>query len=410
MIPFAARLLALGRRVTSLGTFMPEIDGLRFIAISWVLAYHITGEYTMVAGARFPSQTEDTALVAWLPTLNFGVQLFFVISGFILGLPFIRHYYDGAKKPELRGYYLRRLTRIEPPLLINLTVCLLLLLAVKHRPPGELMPHYLASVSYLHNLAYQDLSTINFVTWSLEIEARFALLAPFLILVLAAPERLREPALALLIAGCALLSWYLTLECRLIGLTLLGQLQYFFAGFLLAAWHCRSMRERPVGRWRYDALALAAWLGLAAMLANRAAWNVPLLPFTVVVAYAAMFRGRLTNRAITLPLLTTIGGMCYTIYLYHPFLKSTLKYLTYRLQLGDCYLVNALAQVVLLGGLFIAVCLQLFLLVEKPFMYRQWPATAWAWLRRGAHAPLSQAAAPGTGAAPPVPVREHNVR
>jgi peptidoglycan/LPS O-acetylase OafA/YrhL len=377
------RIVALGRRVTSSGSFVPEIDGLRFIAIAWVLAYHINGEYIKVEGARYAGQIEGTLLISWLHTLNFGVQLFFVISGFILGMPFVRHFYEGEKKPSLRNYYIRRLTRIEPPLIINLTLFLGLLALVKHQPLGELVPHYLASLGYLHNLSFQQLSTINFVTWSLEIEAQFYVLAPFLVAVLALPARVREPALAALIAVWSLLAWYLTQAWPLVGLTLVGQVQYFFAGFLLAAWHCRRSREIPrPGSWAGDGIAVAAWVAMAAMLANRAAWNAPLLPFLVVIAYAGMFRGRLTHRAITIPLLTMIGGMCYTIYLYHPFLKSALKHLTFRLHLGDAFWVNTLAQIVILGGIIVAISGLLFLAFEKPFMHRYWPATAWAWAKR----------------------------
>ena len=61
-------------------------------------------------------------VVARTSFLHIGVTIFFVISGFILGRLFASHYLLGHKKPALRSCYLRRLTRLEPPYLINIAV------------------------------------------------------------------------------------------------------------------------------------------------------------------------------------------------------------------------------------------------------------------------------------------------
>ena len=94
-------------RVTSSGAFIPEVDGLRFIAIGSVVLYHIHA-YCLQHGAVVPSST-------WFSRLFIngqrGVQLFFVISGFILGLPFASHYLKGTPKIKVKSYFLRRLTR-----------------------------------------------------------------------------------------------------------------------------------------------------------------------------------------------------------------------------------------------------------------------------------------------------------
>jgi peptidoglycan/LPS O-acetylase OafA/YrhL len=171
-------LRTLFSRVTSSGAVIPEIDGLRFIAIVWVLGFHINGEYIKVMGARFPGQIQNSLYNQVLGTWDFGVQLFFVISGFILSLPFVRHYWNGAPRPPLGQYYLRRLTRIEPPYVINLILFSGLILLVKSPPVSQTLQHLLASLFYSHNLIFHNVSTINFVTWSLEIEAQFYLAAP----------------------------------------------------------------------------------------------------------------------------------------------------------------------------------------------------------------------------------------
>ena len=110
-------------RVTSSGKYLPEVDGLRFIAIVWVLSFHINGEFLKERGVLFGVEAQGSLLNKVFNTWHFGVQLFFVISGFILGKPFLEHIMKGAPAIPLRKYYLRRLTRIEPPLIINLTLC-----------------------------------------------------------------------------------------------------------------------------------------------------------------------------------------------------------------------------------------------------------------------------------------------
>jgi peptidoglycan/LPS O-acetylase OafA/YrhL len=107
-------------------------------------------------------------------------------------------------------------------------------------------------------------------------------------------------------------------------------------------------------------------------------------PFVIVVAYAAMFRGRAANFLVTRPFFTVIGGMCYTIYLYHPFLKSALKHVFFRLHVTNALWVNSVLQIILLGGTIVPVSSVLFALFEKPFMYRDWPRKFWnrLWTRR----------------------------
>src|SRR5262245_24802664 len=148
-------------RETSSGNFIPEIDGLRFFAIASVVFFHIN---TYVVGK---SPLGFTSTVAHHP-LNFifqqgsiGVSLFFTISGFILSLPFAMRYLQGRPSSSLGRYYMRRVTRLEPPYIVNMLLTFLLLIAVKHELARELFPHLLASLLYNHNIIYEQSSLIN---------------------------------------------------------------------------------------------------------------------------------------------------------------------------------------------------------------------------------------------------------
>ena len=156
-------------------TFIPEVDGFRFIAIVSVVLFHMYGQILRYYATRFPA----------VPSLMFhngdrGVRLFFVISGFILSLPFARHYLHGKPAVSVRQYLLRRVTRLEPPYIASLLLQAVLIVLVLHQQMAGVAVHLLASIGYCHNLVFGHMSTISGVAWSLEVEVQFYLLVPFL--------------------------------------------------------------------------------------------------------------------------------------------------------------------------------------------------------------------------------------
>src|SRR4051812_39015821 len=96
------------RRITTTGEYIPEIDGLRFIAITCVVFLHLG---TYVGNFGHPD-------IGIFSIGGKGVELFFVISGFVLATPFVRYRLAGGKPVRLKPYFLRRLTRLEPPYLL----------------------------------------------------------------------------------------------------------------------------------------------------------------------------------------------------------------------------------------------------------------------------------------------------
>jgi len=133
------------RRITSTGRFVPEIDGLRCVAICSVVLYHLGG----FLGWRVAEHGYR------------GVNLFYVISGFILGLPFAAHYLQQKPPVKLRSYFLRRLTRLEPPYLLSLLICFGGLVWLQGRDWRELLPGLAASAGYVHSLWFGSQSAIN---------------------------------------------------------------------------------------------------------------------------------------------------------------------------------------------------------------------------------------------------------
>ncbi|MBV8843330.1 MAG: acyltransferase [Bryobacterales bacterium] len=378
---FTRILLAL-RRTTSSGRFLPEIDGVRFLSISWVVLFHTIGQVTF----KFHQHLPDSRFWQIIGAGDFGVWIFFCLSGFVLALPFAEWRTCGGKPVRLKRYYLRRLTRIEPPYLVNLTsvFVLLPLLARSHRGYVQEAKHLVASAFYLHGLLFHRTSSLNPVAWSLEIEAQFYLLAPCLaLLFLLKSTPVRRLALLTAIALLGFTSGLLMFPIW--RNTLVPFLPYFLAGFYVADLYCTSWNRAPRRQLRWDLVTILTAVGILIFLlppVNTLHYvdnsfrlgKVPLafkifLPFLLIPFLVGAFRSRIFQRFMTLLPVTVIGGMCYTIYLYHLIIIAAITRPLFKLFKSGMALepqlwitlALAIPAVVVLSAV-------LFALIEKPFM------------------------------------------
>jgi peptidoglycan/LPS O-acetylase OafA/YrhL len=166
------------RRITTSGHWIPEIDGLRLIATAAVVLYHLSAQLLRPGGVTIAPRYH--ALAMSIGNGHRGVQLFFLLSGFILALPFAKHHLTGKPRPSLRQYMARRLTRLGPPYIVNLLLAATAFVLIENNTVRSVLPHLFASLFYLHNLIFLEPSIINPVAWSLEVEVQFCLLAPLL--------------------------------------------------------------------------------------------------------------------------------------------------------------------------------------------------------------------------------------
>jgi peptidoglycan/LPS O-acetylase OafA/YrhL len=359
------------RRRTSSRAFLPQVDGLRWYAIAAVVLHHCAGYAVHSPSSPHGRSFQRIGVEEATVYGAVGVNLFFVISGFVLGLPLAHAAAHGTTTPSYRSYLLRRAARIKPPYVINLLALGATRCLARGERLTEIVPHLAASLCYCHGLIYGTFSTINFVAWSLEIEVQFYLLAPLLGVIFRLPGWATRivVAAAIGVASVLLAEWMMATgfgqgRARL---TLLPFLPFFLGGFLLADAHVRG-----VGRRRSTAgdllalpcLAGVAWFGRQAGAAATGGLAVSL----VGLCYSGIV-GRWHSRMLSWPPLVVVGGMCYTIYLYH----------TYVMAAAGPWLCRSLAP---LGGgpwaflilmtafaaVITAVCIPLYLLFEKPFM------------------------------------------
>jgi peptidoglycan/LPS O-acetylase OafA/YrhL len=160
------------------GVRIPELDGLRGIAILMVLIFHLFG-YSM-----FKKTWAGVAHWIMLPTWQGarGVDLFFVLSGFLITGILLS---TRADPNYFRNFYARRALRILP-----LYYAVLLVILLCYRNSSD---YVLVSFFYLSNVApLVGITMVNGAMWSLSVEEHFYLFWPLLIRSL--PLRAVAPA------------------------------------------------------------------------------------------------------------------------------------------------------------------------------------------------------------------------
>jgi peptidoglycan/LPS O-acetylase OafA/YrhL len=303
--------------------YKPELDGLRALAVLAVFVSH----------------------VGWGPLLGgwIGVGIFFVLSGYLI-TSILMSEWDRTGGIGLKRFYLRRLLRLYPALLVMLAFCALF--APTFGDGGTAGGYVFSALAT--GLYFQDFvtgiggSTHGFLhTWSLAVEEQFYLLwPPLLILAL----RRRWTVLNVALTG-VLISWSLlvfTTDPRGSDAPMSYAMPYTRAGELLlgcalAAWLAISP---AILRTAFARLVLApvSLLGLGVLLlvsgaAGMSSW-MPLQIMTTALLAAGLIlglvanQGQLTGRLLRLKPLVGLGVISYGFYLYHlPLLILSVKYL-----------------------------------------------------------------------------------
>ena len=180
-------LVKVFKRKTSSKFFLSEIDGLRFFSIFTVILFHLNTFLISNLNVDALDLYETDSIFDfgwWIIRMDLGVKYFFVISGFILSIPFLKNLFFNGKKISLKDYYIRRLIRLEPPYVITLSVLFFGQILFLDIPFETLYKSFFASLFYLHLIIFEINPLINPVAWSLEIEAQFYFILPLLFFVL----------------------------------------------------------------------------------------------------------------------------------------------------------------------------------------------------------------------------------
>jgi len=296
------------------------LDAVRGVAIALVVLWHYLPQ------PWSPARSPAFEVVRRLNVLSWsGVDLFFVLSGFLIGGILID---NAAADNYYRTFYIRRAYRILP-----LYIALLAFAACF----TDLRQHWRAFASYLcfqQNALMAVTTSWGLprleVTWSLAIEEQFYLLAPLMIrnvsrerlphaltIVIAAAAVTRIALWAALPPTQAAAASFLLLPCRMDALAFGVLVAY---GIRDAGWR----RSFANGAGRAVAL-VAGVLGLVVPLANQWAWPamyVSTVGLTFIAAFYAVIvwlaaEWRQERSSVAVGAAAAVGLGAYSIYLFH---------------------------------------------------------------------------------------------
>ncbi len=260
---------------------LPMLDALRGIASLAVCWFHMTN------GAQ-PGFLRSSGSKGWM-----GVEMFFVISGFIIPYSMFR---AGYRLSDFGRFVLKRLIRLDPPYIASLALVLLLdwlsTLSPLYRgaPFHVSMPQLLLHFGYLN--VFFGYPWLNLVYWTLAIELQFYLLAA-LVFPLVASDKLRVwvPAFAILAASA-----WLTPETQYI---------FVYVHLFLLGMAAFKFRVGQLGVVAYVDISLAITVALSLVLGRVVAGLG--LATALTIAFIN----------VRVPILSGIGVISYSLYLVH---------------------------------------------------------------------------------------------
>lgn len=386
-----------------------SVDGVRAFAALITVAYHF---FLFQHFYRSPLGQSLAPVVYFLQT---GVHLFFVLSGFLLFLPYARAIIQQQPLPPLSRFYQRRALRILPAYWVCLTILALCGNIGNNVSDGgglavpDAIADVVTHIVLLHDAFPVFNRDIQGPFWTLAVESQFYVLLPLFAAAAAAyvgsamktPDRLRRLVVAVFgILGVSLL-------VRLLDVAITGQLaamhgtlaaigqayvlatmgtqgkylEVFAIGMLCSVLYVATVEMRLLAQVhlrRLSWLALAGAIAAAAVADQKINLAVPLVyvqgvswdivpltvPLVVGIAYgllllATLWSDGLVRALFSLKPLRFIGLISYSLYLWHwPVLYAK---------------VPLVAPIPIAGrvALVFLVAYASFQLVERPFLRRR---------------------------------------
>jgi peptidoglycan/LPS O-acetylase OafA/YrhL len=292
---------------------IPSLDGIRAIAVTLVFFAH-SGLGNLIPG-------------------GLGVTIFFVLSGYLITtLMRVEHARSGSI--NYRSFYLRRLLRLMPPLLIVVATAgalsALSIIDGNFTPGGMLSSLFYFGNYYVIAHDYHGMPAGIGVIWSLAIEEHYYLFYPPLAALLLRAGRVRLSATVLSLLCAIVLAWrcwlvfhggseaYLTMATDTrVDAILIGCIM----ALLFNPWIDRVPAQKAINDWAIAAVCIAV---LAATLLYRnevfrltARYTLQSLAIAPLIYLAVARADRLPFSWLNARPLVYIGTVSYTIYLSH---------------------------------------------------------------------------------------------
>ncbi|MGK7871629.1 acyltransferase family protein [Falsiroseomonas sp. E2-1-a20] len=328
------------------------MDALRGLAALAVVLFHYFDHYDR-------SHDHVTEPLFYIPWGDGGVQLFFVISGFVIFMTLQR-----AQRPM--DFVVSRFSRLYPGYWAAILVTTFTVQALEVDYYQRPMLDVVLNFTMLQRLSFIPADDIEGAYWTLYVELWFyvAMLALFTLRLLRHIEAFLLLALGVSWAwwageywgGSGFWGWNLTTSFGLV----FGQIPFFVIGIGLYRLH---MRERP-------SMALLVILAALATIPVQHPFELLAAALVAIAAFALILTGR--AGFLRQPVLVWLGAISYSLYLIHNYAGRSL---ILRLQDDAGWSANASVAAALVASLVLATVLTY--LVERPAqrLIRRWYAS-----------------------------------
>ncbi len=334
-----------------------HLDGLRAVAILPVLLFHYFARWLPPASevALYPygDALRDVLLVK---NGHYGVQLFFIISGFVITMTLTRC-------GSWREFALRRFARLFPAMLVCSASTYLILVAIPDAPFAASPYYFVPSLTFIDPLVFNKLAgrelfrAMDGAYWSLFVEVKFYVLISVLYF-LGRTNVVRN--FLIVCAGFLAIDWLLQHHAPALGdrwmtLTSAENLPWFLVGVGFYFEHAGS----PTAWSR-----LAIWAGTSLIVAYAAGAEPTGIAAGLILPaffYLAMKLG-LLQRLLSSRILSEVGKSSYSLYLIHQYAGIALIIWLSRFIPTD----YALAVPFVVSALLVAFSLWLYKRYEVP--------------------------------------------
>lgn len=313
-------------------TVIDSLRGIASLAVCWYHLVFTSGSF--LGGSLVAGLLRDSARNGWV-----GVEIFFVISGFVIPLALYRSQYTPR---SFGAFMLKRIVRLEPPYLVSVVLCVVLwyvwaVVPRLHGPPFD--PQWLPIFMHLGYLnAFFHREWLNPVYWTLAIEFQYYLGMGLIYVAVANRQIAVRYATFAALAVLALLQPDPSLVFHYLFIFMLGMVTFqYFVGLL------------PIRFYAPTLVALA--IGCVHTLGPTVA---------VISVLTALFIAFVRSG---IPVLGFLGTISYSLYLIHVPIGARILFL------GLTHVHGGAARVLVLLvtlGLTIGAAYVFYLLVERP--------------------------------------------
>jgi peptidoglycan/LPS O-acetylase OafA/YrhL len=311
--------------------YFPGLDAIRALAISMVLWWHYIAAITKEN--RFPKLIQlllDYTGITWS-----GVDLFFVLSGFLITNLLFNLKNELKCKKYFINFYIRRIFRIFPPYFFLLLFHFIL---INHFEFKTLVNNIDSDFSMWEYVFFvQNFSMVNSgfgpyflgATWSLSIEEQFYTILPFIIYFL--PTRKLIYIFLLGIITAPFFRFYFSNTELGSFVLLVSRMDSLFIGSLIAYFYYYNLYNQPADKIRKFSLCLLLLI-IPFFILIKIKYNLhigsPLLHtllafiYGLVVLYALLSKINTQKKIIYKYIITPLAKLSYMVYLIHEIVLS----------------------------------------------------------------------------------------